>query len=76
MNYHIEHHMFAAVSFYHLPALRKAIEHDLPLPLKGLVATWREIFVFLKQQREDPEYYIEPVFPATANLADSGGEMG
>ena len=73
MNYHIEHHMFAAVPFYHLPALRKAIEYDLPLAPKGLVATWREIFACLKKQKEDPEYFIEPKFPATANLSDSGG---
>ncbi|HEY1057105.1 MAG TPA: fatty acid desaturase [Limnobacter sp.] len=30
MNYHIEHHMYPAVPYCKLPALRAAIEHDLP----------------------------------------------
>ena len=30
MNYHIEHHMYPAVPYCHLPHLRKWIEHDLP----------------------------------------------
>lgn len=72
MNYHIEHHMFAAVPYYHLPELRKAVEHDFPVPSRGLIGTWREIFAYLKRQRSDPEYYIEPVFPDTANTAASG----
>ena len=31
MNYHVEHHMYAAVPYYNLPKLRKAI--------RGLFAT-------------------------------------
>ena len=37
MNYHVEHHMYAAVPFYNLPKLRKAIENDLPEATRGLL---------------------------------------
>lgn len=43
MHYHIEHHMYAAVPCYHLKALRREIEDDLPLR-NGLVKTWIDIF--------------------------------
>jgi fatty acid desaturase len=42
INYHVEHHMYAAVPYYNLPQLRKAIEGDLPVVSKGFVGTWRE----------------------------------
>jgi len=58
--------MFASVPFYHLPKLRKAIESDLPIAPRGLVATWREIFPILKRQRSEPGYYFRPELPATA----------
>ena len=66
MNYHVEHHMYASVPFYHLPKLRKAIEFDLPVAPKGLVATWREIFDAMKRQRVDPGYFVTPELPNTA----------
>jgi len=37
MQYHVEHHMFPAVPFYHLPKLRQAIAHDLPPAPHGSV---------------------------------------
>ena len=64
MQYHVEHHMFPAVPFYNLPALRKAIEHDLPPAPHGLWATWCEIIPFLKYQRENPDYVFIPELPA------------
>jgi fatty acid desaturase len=66
MNYHVEHHMFAAVPFYNLPKLRKAIESDLPIASRGLAATWREILDTVRRQRQDPTYYHRPEFPQTA----------
>jgi fatty acid desaturase len=65
MQYHIEHHMFPAVPFYNLPALRRAIEHDMPPATHGLWATWREIIPVLKKQREDPSYTFAPDLPST-----------
>ncbi|QEN08360.1 hypothetical protein EXM22_10305 [Oceanispirochaeta crateris] len=43
MNYHIEHHMYAAVPFYNLGKLHRLIEHDLPESPKGLIRTWIQI---------------------------------
>lgn len=42
MNYHIEHHMFAAVPCYNLKALHKQIENNLPAP-PGLIEAWKTI---------------------------------
>ena len=62
MNYHIEHHMFAAVPCYRLGRLHRLIEQDLPPTPHGLVATWKEISAILKIQEKDPEYqYIAPL---------------
>ena len=66
MQYHVEHHMFPAVPFYNLPALRKAIEHDLPPAPHGLRATWREIISIQKKQRENPDYVFVPDLPKAA----------
>jgi len=66
MQYHVEHHMFPAVPFYNLPALRKVIQHDLPPAPHGLLATWRELLPILKKQREDPDYTFIPELPKAA----------
>ena len=67
MNYHVEHHMYAAVPFYNLPKLRKAIQDDLPFATKGLIATWREIITTLRQQKRDPDFSFRPELPDTAS---------
>jgi len=64
MQYHVEHHMYPAIPFYNLPALRQAIEHDLPRAPHGLLATWREIFPILKKQNEDPNFFFTPEIPS------------
>ena len=56
MNYHIEHHMYAAVPCYNLGKLHKLIKHELPPSPKGLVPAWREIIAILKRQQADPDY--------------------
>lgn len=63
MQYHTEHHMYAAVPFYNLPKLRKAIEHDLPKTSGGLIATWKEMRVAMKKQKADPNYYLPVELP-------------
>ncbi len=63
MNYHIEHHMYAAVPFYNLPRLRRLIEHDLPPANDGILATWREILAILRRQKTDPDYVHIPALP-------------
>ena len=62
MNYHVEHHMYAAVPFYKLGLLRKTIETDLPPAYPGLRAAWREILAILRRQRDDPAYvFVAPL---------------
>jgi fatty acid desaturase len=63
MNFHIEHHMYAAVPCYNLGKLHRAIEADLPACPHGLVATWREIGAILKIQESDPEYQHVVLLP-------------
>jgi fatty acid desaturase len=61
MNYHIEHHMYAAVPCYKLGQLHKAIRHDLAPPPRGIIATWKEIIAIQKRQAQDPSYqYAQP----------------
>ncbi len=72
MNYHVEHHMIAAVPFYNLPKLRNAIENDLPIASKGLLATWKEISETVKRQKQDPAYCFTPEFPPTAGAPHAG----
>jgi len=63
MNFHTEHHMYAAVPCYHLQTLHRAIEHDLPPTPVGLYATWREIIGILRRQKAEPTYQFVPEVP-------------
>lgn len=67
MNYHLEHHMYAAVPYYNLPKLRKEIEWDLPIATGGLIETWREVYRALDRQKQDSSYYFRPELPEGAN---------
>ena len=70
MNYHIEHHMYAAVPCYNLGKLHKAIDHELPYSSKGLVEAWKEIIAILKKQKVDPEYQYVPNLPDRAEVVN------
>lgn len=50
MNYHIEHHMYAAVPCYNLGRLHELIRYDLPPTPKGLIGVWKEISAALAAQ--------------------------
>ncbi len=63
MQYHIEHHMYAAVPFYNLAALHKAVRADSPAPPRGLLETWRQIVPILRRQRREPGYVFVPELP-------------
>jgi fatty acid desaturase len=56
MNYHIEHHMYAAVPCYNLKKLHRLIKHDLPATPRGLYGVWKDIIAILKIQEKDPSY--------------------
>jgi fatty acid desaturase len=66
MNYHIEHHMYAAVPFYNQRKLHRAIAFDTPEPVKGFLSGIRKILTIQKEQRKNPDYCFTPGFPATA----------
>ena len=66
MNFHTEHHMYAAVPCYHLQKLHQAIEHDLPPSPVGLYATWQAIIPILQKQKVDPAYQYSPELPVPA----------
>ncbi|MFP6591716.1 MAG: fatty acid desaturase, partial [Candidatus Latescibacterota bacterium] len=69
MNFHIEHHMYAAVPCYRLGRLHKAIRHDLPPTSVGLIATWREIFAIVERQETEPDYQYLPELPKSISVA-------
>jgi fatty acid desaturase len=63
MNYHTEHHMYAAVPCYNLRRLHEAIRHELP-PCHGIIGAWREISAILRQQAKDPNFKPDIALPA------------
>jgi fatty acid desaturase len=68
MNFHIEHHMYAAVPCYKLGRLHRAIRHDLPPSPVGIIAVWREIIAILRKQKVDPAYQYVPPVSASAGV--------
>ena len=60
MNYHTEHHMYAAVPCYRLGALHRLIKADMPECPRGLYAAWKQIFETQKKQAADPTYQFVP----------------
>ena len=66
LQYHVEHHMYAAVPYYNLPKLRRAIGWDLPVASRGLPATWQELVDTVRRQRRDSSYFFTPPLPASA----------
>jgi fatty acid desaturase len=70
MNWHIEHHMFAAVPCYHLAELHAAIKHDTPAPPDGLAAVWRVIADALVAQAADSSYTQPVQLPAPQALGE------
>ena len=65
MNWHTEHHMFAAVPCYNLKKLHRAVAHDMPKP-RTLIGAWREMRQTWRKQREDPSYEYDTPLPEPA----------
>lgn len=63
MNYHIEHHMYAAVPCYNLGKLHELIKDDLPYCPLGLIDTWAQILPIIRRQQQDPGYVYVPELP-------------
>ncbi len=72
MNYHTEHHMFAAVPCYNLGKLHRLISADLPPCPNGLYQSWMEIARIMRRQRAEPGYVFTapvPTNPPVETLA-------
>jgi len=83
MNWHAEHHMYAAVPCYNLKKLATEIADDMPEP-RSLIGAWREMRAIWKRQQTDPGYAFDTPVPQsdsrpqafdTDELASSIGEL-
>ena len=63
MNYHTEHHMFAAVPCYNLRKLHRAVAFDMPEP-RTVAGAWREMRQTWKKQKTDPTYQFDTPLPS------------
>ena len=52
MNYHLDHHMFPQVPFYHLPKLHNLIKGQLPNSYPSLWACYKELIPLLLNQHK------------------------
>ncbi len=66
MNFHTEHHMYAAVPFFNLPKLRAVLEKDMPRAHESFSACLRTLYRIRDAQRKDPGYVWLPEFPPGA----------
>ena len=65
MNWHAEHHMYAAVPCYNLKKLAHEIAADMPKP-RTLIGAWREMREIWHRQQTDPSYQFDTPLPANA----------
>ena len=63
MNWHLEHHMYAAVPCYNLKRLHRAVARDMPAP-RTLIGAWKEMRETWRRQRTDPGYEFDTPVPA------------
>lgn len=63
MNYHLEHHMFTMVPYYHLPALHKLVRNDVPAPDLSILAAYRRLLPVLVKQLSYKDAVIIPDLP-------------
>ncbi len=66
MNYHLEHHMFTMVPYYHLPALHELVKGDLPPPEPSILAAYRRLLPVLRRQLCHRDAVIIPDLPPGA----------
>lgn len=64
MNYHTEHHMYAAVPCYNLGKLHKLIKHDMPHCSNGLIEACKQLYMIQKRQEIEPHYQYVPTLPS------------
>jgi fatty acid desaturase len=66
MNYHIEHHSYAAVPSPNLQRLHEAIAGDCPTPEVGYLRGVKKIMRLVRSQRRDPDWCYLPDLPEGA----------
>ena len=62
MNWHLEHHMFAAIPCYNLKRLHHAVARDMPPP-RTLFGSWREMRQAWDKQKQDQAYQFDTPLP-------------
>jgi fatty acid desaturase len=62
MNWHTEHHMYAAVPCYSLHRLARAIASDMPAP-RSLIAAWKEMRETYQRQKKEPKCQFDTPLP-------------
>jgi len=76
MNFHTEHHMYAAVPFCNLPRFSRAVSPGMQLPVKGFLGGIRLVLDIKRKQKADPSFIYVPEFPATAAPPPCGAPRG
>ena len=64
MNYHTDHHIYAAVPCYRLGRLHSVIKADLPPYHQGLQSVWREIMGTMQRREHESTYQFLASVPA------------
>jgi fatty acid desaturase len=62
MNWHIEHHMYAAVPCYNLRKLNELVADDMPEP-RTLIGAWKEMRQIWRKQEQDQNYQFDTKVP-------------
>lgn len=66
MNFHIEHHTYAAVPFYNLEKLHRAMASDCPVPVRGYLKGVGRILGIIRRQHREPDWHFIPELPVGA----------
>jgi len=72
MNWHTEHHMYAAVPCYNLKRLASAVADDMPAP-RSVVGAWKEMRETWHRQKKDPRYQFDTPLPRGKGAGAPGG---
>ena len=65
INWHTEHHMYAAVPCYNLKKLHRTISTDMPKP-RTIIEAWREMRQTWRHQRKDSTYQFDTPLPQSS----------
>ena len=70
MNWHLEHHMFAAVPCYNLKKLHTAVADDMPTT-RTVIGAWKEMRETWRKQKTDPNYAFDTPVPEPRQAAST-----